>query len=71
MTRWHDTMVDRPESDHEAGYAAGYHLRARHAGRNRHRLGVCDLTPQLALFEGPLQTGAFTAANIRDGAQAE
>jgi len=24
MTRWHDTMVDRPESDHEAGYAAGW-----------------------------------------------
>ena len=24
MTRWHDTMVGRPESDHEAGYAAGW-----------------------------------------------
>jgi hypothetical protein len=24
MTRWHDTMVDRPESDHEGGYAAGW-----------------------------------------------
>jgi hypothetical protein len=24
MTRWHDTMVDRAESYHEAGYAAGW-----------------------------------------------
>jgi hypothetical protein len=24
MTRWHDTMVDQPESDHDAGYAAGW-----------------------------------------------
>ena len=24
MTRWHDTIVDRPESDYEAGYAAGW-----------------------------------------------
>ena len=24
MTSWHDTMVDRPQSDHEAGYAAGW-----------------------------------------------
>jgi hypothetical protein len=24
MTSWHDTMVDRPESDHDTGYAAGW-----------------------------------------------
>src|SRR5450755_4513701 len=41
------------------------HLRARHAGRNRHRLGVCDLTPQLAPFQGPLQTGVFSPPRKR------
>jgi hypothetical protein len=24
MTGWHDTMVDRSETDYEAGYAAGW-----------------------------------------------
>jgi hypothetical protein len=24
MTRWQDSMVDRPESDHEGSYAAGW-----------------------------------------------